>query len=87
MPSPRHSPKADDDVYDDENRESELEQDELSPAEAGFMEGFEHGVAHVCDACAKRLRPDDAFLEAEVANLPHFFCSEKCLERYKSIYS
>lgn len=37
--------EAADDFYNEESREALVEDDELSPREAGFMHGYEEGLA------------------------------------------
>jgi hypothetical protein len=42
--------KDDADIYDEEEVERELEEDEISSAEAGFMEGYDRDVSAASDA-------------------------------------
>lgn len=77
--------KKDSDIYSDSEREEEMDEDEISPGEAGFMEGYEHGKRVVCDACGKSVS-DQAMIEADVRGIAHFFCGEKCLASFKKAH-
>ena len=37
--------KADEDIYNDEQRDELMEEDAIEPGEAGFMDGYEHDTA------------------------------------------
>ena len=51
--------KEDEDIYEEEGREAELEDDEISPAEEGFMEGaHDGGQGAKCRKCGKLLLKD-----------------------------
>jgi hypothetical protein len=47
--------KEDDDIYDDENIEEQLDADEISPEEAGFMEGYSNPNLIKCKKCGKKI--------------------------------
>lgn len=70
------------DIYEKEDDEKMLEDDEISPAEAGFMEGYsgEGKSMCTCDNCGKQIDPTDA-IEREVAGKNRTFCSEECAEK------
>ncbi|MBD3309703.1 hypothetical protein GF351_00635 [Candidatus Woesearchaeota archaeon] len=69
------------DVYSEEGREKLVEDDEIEPAEEGFMEGAEEkGEMAKCENCGKILDTDDksSIVERELDGEKHWFCSEKC---------
>ena len=45
-----------DDIYDKEDVEEQLENDEISPEEAGFMEGYDNTKLITCNKCSKVLK-------------------------------
>jgi hypothetical protein len=45
--------KEDDDIYDNEDIEEQLDADEISPAEASFMEGYGNPNLIKCKKCKK----------------------------------
>jgi len=70
------------DVYSREGREELVENDELSPEEAGFMEGAELDGQHAkCRKCGKILFDD--IVETEIDTEIHRFCSQKCADKFK----
>ena len=71
------------DVYTEEGLEEELEQDELSPWEQGFMEGeLEGGRLGECETCGKLITEDmEDTHERETEGKRKFFCSKRCLDR------
>lgn len=72
----------DEEVYDEEGREKLLENDEISPAEEGFMEGAEGGGKGAkCRKCGKILLQD--FVEKEIDGEIYRFCSNKCANSYE----
>ena len=75
---------AEEDVYSEEGREEMTENDELSPAEEGFMEGAEgRGQLAKCDECGKILGQDkEDIVEREFDGELFFFCSERCAEEF-----
>ena len=69
------------DVYTEKGREELVEDDEITPAEEGFAEGYEHGETEVkCQNCG-RLIVDHA-VEREFRGMEYFFCSISCAEDY-----
>ena len=72
------------DIYSEESRNEMVEDDEMTPEEEGFMEGFESGSRSVSCAHCKKLiiDPDDA-IEVEIDNKVFLFCSDECYQSYK----
>ncbi len=72
------------DVYSEETRNELVEDDELTPEESGFLEGYNNDTKRVVCAECKRIiiDPDDA-IEAEINNETYLFCSEECYEKFK----
>lgn len=67
----------DQDIYSEEGREDEVEDDEIEPWEEGFMEGAEEGGQGAkCRNCGKILGV--SFVEEEINSKIHRFCSENC---------
>jgi hypothetical protein len=74
----------DEEVYSKEGREHLVEDDEISPWEAAFMEGAEdQGQNAKCRNCGKVLVRDDFVVERVIDKELHRFCSEKCLESFQ----
>ncbi len=72
------------DIYDDEGQEELVEDDEISDAEEGFMEGLEHGEHEaVCAECKKVLTDTDNVIEEEINNERYMFCSEECANSFE----
>jgi len=72
----------DEDIYSEEGREKQVEDDEISPLEEGFMEGAEGGGKGAkCRKCGKIL--DDDFIEKKVGDELCRFCSDECADKYK----
>lgn len=72
----------DEDVYSEEGTEKLLENDEISPKEAAFMEGEENPDSVVCAYCKKPLGDNKKeIVEVEIDEVIHKFCSEKCAEK------
>ena len=67
----------DDDIYDEGEREKELEEEIITPEEAGFVEGYEFRDLMKCDACGAPIDPEDA-VERVIKGQPKYFCSEEC---------
>ncbi|MBI4438761.1 hypothetical protein HY640_02415 [Candidatus Woesearchaeota archaeon] len=70
------------DIYDEEMDEME-EEDELSPEEEGFIQGYEEGEKmSKCPKCGKVIVED--FVEKEIEGEIYRFCSNHCAETYKA---
>jgi len=71
----------DKDIYSEEGREQEVENDEISPGEEGFMAGAEgDGQGAKCRKCGKVLM--DEFIEKEIDGEICRFCCDECAEKY-----
>lgn len=79
-------PEAEDDegVYVEKERDELEEEDEITPTEEAFMEGYEEEekVAE-CAKCKKPLLDIKGTVEREIKGKHYRFCSEKCAKTYK----
>ncbi|MDD5178189.1 MAG: hypothetical protein PHT54_02815 [Candidatus Nanoarchaeia archaeon] len=72
-----------DNIYDGEDREEMVEEDELEGFEDGFMQGYNEGErAAKCALCRAVLDVD--FVEEEINGKVYRFCSEDHAEIYKN---
>ena len=71
--------REDEDIYKKEGTEEQLADDEISSAEAGFMEGYEDIEEGVCSTCGKEIDPEKV-IEKEVNDQLFTFCSQKCAD-------
>ncbi|MBI2548448.1 hypothetical protein HYW21_03790 [Candidatus Woesearchaeota archaeon] len=73
----------DEDIYTEEGIEELEEDDELSPQEAGFMEGAKgKGNLGDCAACGKPLGDrEERVYERKWHGTLYRFCSKKCAEK------
>ena len=81
----RETGEKEEEVYDEEGREKLVDNDELSPREAAFMEGAEEkGELGVCANCDKPLEQDDKshIKEKKYGKEIKWFCSDKCVEDF-----
>jgi len=71
------------DIYNQENLEDLEENDEISEAEEGFMQGYEGNIKdpEKCVTCGKLLECDH-FIEKEIEGVVHKFCNDKCADDY-----
>ena len=76
--------KKDEDVYSEEGREKLVEDGEIEPSEAGFMEGAEgRGKKNSCAECGALISEDDEnIVEREFDGEVKWFCSEEHAENY-----
>lgn len=66
-----------------EEREALVEDDEISAAEEGFMDGESGGGKNAkCANCGVILMDGDSIIERDIEGEHHFFHSEKCAEEY-----
>ncbi|MBI5398198.1 hypothetical protein HZB03_01920 [Candidatus Woesearchaeota archaeon] len=71
------------DVYDRLSRDALVEEDELAPWEAGFMEGAEKGGQRAkCAGCGVILSRDST-VERKIAGKLLWFCSQACTKKFK----
>ena len=73
--------ESDKDIYSNDADEDLLENDEISPGEAGFMEGYSAKELEKCSLCKKALDLEKAILR-QVEDEELTFCSEKCANLY-----
>lgn len=74
----------DEEVYSHEGREKLVDQDEISPWEAAFMEGAEgDGQNAKCRNCGKVLMREATIVERAIDGELFRFCSEECLEKFQ----
>ena len=65
----------------EEIEEEMLEDDEITPAEAAFMKGYERGETVDCENCGTECEKDTA-VKKKIKGEPHYFCCEECVEEY-----
>jgi hypothetical protein len=71
-------------VYSSEGREKLVEEDEMSPWEAAFMEGAEgEGQNAKCRTCGKMLDREHAVIEKVIEGELYKFCSDECVEKHE----
>ena len=76
------------DVYESEGREKLVEDDAMSPEEAGFLQGAEGlGQDAKCRKCGKILIEADEVIEKEIEGEIMKFCSDDCEEAYEQEHS
>ena len=73
--------KDEDDIYDESKREEQLEEDEISPEEAGFVEGYEDTEVVECKKCGNTFDFDKA-VERVINGKTYQFCDKKCAESF-----
>lgn len=79
--------KNNDDIYTEEGLEDELEDEEISDWEEGFMRGEVEASRMVeCYLCAKLLNKndDDIYIRDDELGERRYYCSEECLEQDSS---
>ena len=68
--------------YSEPGREAALEEDSLTDADEGFMQGYESGgSAATCASCGKIL--EDDFVEKEIDGKIYRFCCDKCASDFE----
>ena len=76
---------ADEEVYSSEGRSKLVEDDEISPWEAAFMEGAEmDGQQAKCRKCGNMLDREHRVVEKAINKELHRFCSDKCLDEFEN---
>ncbi len=74
---------ADEEVYSSEGRDKLVEEDEISPWEAAFMEGADNdGQQAKCRKCGKMLQRSELIIEKVVDGELYRFCSDKCSDEF-----
>lgn len=72
------------DIYDEEDREELLDDDEIEPWEEGFMAGAEGGGQDAkCRTCGKVLMGPEEIVEKEIKGRILRFCSELCADAFE----
>ena len=73
-----------DDIYEEKERDEMEEEDQISPTEEAFMEGYdEEDKVAECSKCKKPLLEMKGTIEKEYKGQHYRFCSEKCAKTYK----
>ena len=72
----------DENIYDKEERQDQLDDDEISPAEAGFVEGYQDVKEGICNTCGKQIDPETV-VEKEVNKQVLTFCSQHCADIFE----
>ncbi|MBS3157883.1 hypothetical protein J4206_01185 [Candidatus Woesearchaeota archaeon] len=75
---------ADEDIYKKEEREEQLEGDEITPEEEEFMEGEEdESELGDCSNCGKTLTDSkDSLVSKEINKNRLWFCGKDCLQQF-----
>ncbi len=72
----------DENIYDEGDRQDQLDDDEISPAEAGFVEGYQDVKEGVCNSCGKEIDPETV-VEKEVGGKVLTFCCQRCADHFE----
>ena len=76
--------ETEEEVYTSEGREHLVDDDEISPWEAAFMEGAdEDGQNAKCRNCGKVLIRENNIVEKSINNELYRFCSEECADEFE----
>ena len=76
---------ADEEVYSSKGRSKLVEDDEISPWEAAFMEGADmDGQQAKCRKCGNMIDRSHRVVEKAINNELHRFCSDTCLEEFEN---
>lgn len=70
------------DIYEEKGVEKQLEDDEITSAEAGFMEGYDNPKLLQCHECKEKDFDLEHAIEKEVDGTIYVFCSEKCANNF-----
>jgi len=74
-------PETTEDIYDEKTRKEEVDNDEISDAEEGFMEGYEDDNLTECAYCHQMVRNKDC-IEREINKVRYRFCCEDCYNKF-----
>ncbi|MEM0360644.1 MAG: TRASH domain-containing protein [Candidatus Diapherotrites archaeon] len=66
---------------DFEEEDTEEEDDEISPAEAGFLEGYDRGDTTECANCGEEIEKETA-VKKKLKGKIRYFCCEECREEF-----
>ncbi len=72
----------DENIYDEGQRQDQLDDSEITPAEAGFMEGYEDVKLVECASCGKKV-DFEKIIERKIGEETYWFCSKKCAEHFE----
>ena len=72
----------DEDIYNKEQRQDQLDDDAIDPAEAGFIEGYEDTKLIECNSCGNQFDFEKA-VEREINGEILTFCSKKCADHFE----
>ncbi len=82
MAEKKEEESPDENIYDKEDRQDQLDDDEITPAEAGFIEGYEDTKLVECNSCGKQFDFEKA-VEREINGTMYTFCSKKCAGHFE----
>jgi len=68
-------------IYDRKQREQQLEESEIEPGEAAFMEGYEDTKLVECNSCHGQIDWEKV-IEKEINGTTYTFCSKKCADHF-----
>ncbi|MDP6670358.1 MAG: hypothetical protein QGI60_00905 [archaeon] len=69
-------------IYDKKERAEQLAEDEITPAEAGFIEGYEDTKLIECNSCGGQFDFEKS-VEREINGEMFTFCSKKCADHFE----
>jgi len=69
-------------IYERKEREQQLEEDEIGPDEASFMEGYQDTKLIECNACHGQIDWSKV-IEREINGTTYTFCSKKCADHFE----
>jgi len=69
-------------IYDKKERAQQLEESEIDPAEASFMEGYEDTKLIECNSCHGQIDWEKV-IEKEINGTTYTFCSKKCADHFE----
>ncbi len=72
----------DENIYDKEQREEQLDDNAIEPAEASFMEGYEDTKLIECNSCGKEFDFEKS-VSKEINGITYTFCSKECAEHFE----
>ena len=76
-----------DEIETEEGAEDLLENDEITPGEAGFEEGYaDLKSIKNCKNCGKEIDLEKS-VEIKIGDHEHLFCSAECAEEYREKHS
>jgi hypothetical protein len=70
-------------VYSTEEREQLVEDDEVTPEEAGFMQGEEEEFGN-CSNCNKAIEEKEQAVNKDIHDNTLWFCCKNCLKEFEA---